>query len=206
MREGLPLSKIRGGEKLFLKVCQMPKCGLADYYSGSVIRCPKCEGQIKYAPKPKRASKYHAVRSIDGEGRAYPSRLERDRSVQLQQLQAAGEISDLAYQQTVTLINTPLGRISLCTDFEYTKDGITHWEDSKGVGTPRWRMLRQIWSLCGPGPLVVSKRVGRKGVEVVETICPKCPNGVVQKVETLGDMPDSAIHAETTTTDRSIRG
>ena len=202
MRKGLPLSKIRGGEKLYLKVCENAKCGLADYYSGSAIRCPKCEHPIRYAPKPKKKSKFHAVRSIDTEGRAYPSKLERDRAMQLQALQAAGEISNLKYQQTVTLLNTPLGRISLCTDFEYEKDGVMHWEDSKGVGTPRWRMLRQIWSLCGPGPLVVSKRKGRKAIEVVETIWPEKPSGHVVQLE----LPDSAISMDENQTDRSARG
>ena len=200
MRDGLPLTKIRNGEKLFLKVCQMPKCGLADYYSGSVIRCPECEGAVKYAPKPKRANKYHAVRSIDSEGRAYPSRLERDRGQQLVLMQKAGEISELTFQCGVDLLNTPLGVIKYKPDFSYVEDGQQYWGESKGCAGERWRIIRKLWSVFGPGPLRVTKRSRNKGIRIVETIWPE-PLTIDQL-----DMPDSAIHAETTTTDRSARG
>jgi len=173
MGRPIPTQVIRNGEKLFLKECTTPGCKYVGYVSGGCVRCTKCDGNsLKYVRSAKQG-RIKSKRSIDNEGRAYQSSLERDRGVQLQQLHAAGEISDLSYQPGVTLLDTPVGRQRYKPDFTYIENGERIWEYAKGHETETFIINRKLWSLFGPGPLRITKRGHGKSIVVAETIIPK---------------------------------
>ena len=87
----------------------------------------------------------------------FDSLAERDRHTELTIFQAAGKISDLKRQTRVELEQDIFYR----TDFDYVSNGIRVYEDVKGVETERFRLIKKIWRLHGPGELLIVKRAGR---------------------------------------------
>ena len=111
-------------------------------------------------PTETKANKYHAIRAgADADafpelaGRTFDSRLERDRACELVLLQRAGEISDLFFQLWVNLAG-----VKYRPDFLYIQDNADIYEDCKGVETPRFRMIKQLWLEHGPCKLRVTVR------------------------------------------------
>lgn len=87
----------------------------------------------------------------------------------LRMLEIAGELKDLKCQVTLTLI----GSFRYRADFEAfdLKTNETVWYDYKGFDTQRWRDVKKIWRVAGPGKLRVMKGRGLH-VFCAETITP----------------------------------
>lgn len=116
-----------------------------------------------------RRTKYGATRATDG-ARWYASTAERDRAVELRQMEAAGLIAALEMQVPIRLA----GSVTYRADFVYQEDGRTIVEDVKGVVTERFAVVCQLWSLWGVGVLRITARNGRRrGFVVRREILPQ---------------------------------
>jgi len=100
--------------------------------------------------------------------KAYDSKLERDYHVELLLRETAGDIKDVRQWPSVEL----LPDIRYKPDFYYievdTKREI--WVDTKGVIGERYRLIRKIWRLFGPGTLheVMKMAYPRRGWAIKE--------------------------------------
>ena len=104
-------------------------------------------------------------------GRSFPSKLERDRAVQLVILQRAGELSELRFQPQVHLTRANIG---YKPDFVYEENGRTIYEETKGVETEGYRMRIKLWKHYGPALLRVVKRAPRSNrIVLVKEIMPE---------------------------------
>jgi len=131
-----------------MKTC--PKCGDTSYHKPHIIHCPKClVGRLEYITAPQ-AHKFGAKRSMDNDGRAYPSVLERDVAMNLQLLEQGKEIKDLDYQPGVQM----LPGIRFKPDFSYISKGekFRTYVDAKGITTNRFRLICKLWALFGCQP------------------------------------------------------
>lgn len=135
------------------------------------------------AAKRKKGNKYGAKRATSNlpelAGRSFHSQLERDRAGELVILLRAGAIRDLVFQPRVMLTEAD---ISYHADFSYqqrnaTGDWQTVYEEAKGMEGDRWRIIRALWRVYGPGTLLVTKRVGDGGIMVADAIVPRCRRG-----------------------------
>jgi hypothetical protein len=116
-----------------------------------------------------RRNKYGAKRATDG-ARWYASTAERDRAVELRQMEAVGLISALALQVPIRLA----GSVTYRADFVYQEDGRLIVEDVKGVVTERFAVVCQLWPLWGEGVLRITARGGRRrGFMVRREILPQ---------------------------------
>jgi hypothetical protein len=123
------------------------------------------------APRQSRPNKMGAIRASDGK-RTYASKLERDRAVELQHLEAFGLIFDLRYQ-----VKLQLGDLSYRADFAYVPNNIATignlrfvYEDAKGVMTPRFRMVLRLWVKYMRDPLYISQRCRDGKIRVVRIL------------------------------------
>jgi len=73
-------------------------------------------------------------------GRTFDSKAEARRGEELALLEKAGGISDLEYQVSFKLCESP--NIKIKIDFKYTQDGIVIYEDVKGYGYSSDRVLK----------------------------------------------------------------
>lgn len=121
----------------------------------------------------RRRSKYGAmpapgvIREIAG--RRFDSKQERNRATDLVILQRAGMIRNLEFQPVVHLTRA---RIAYRADFRYDDQFDGKWrpvyEDSKGMVTDRFRIIRALWEYYGPTPLHITAPGKR-----TETVYPK---------------------------------
>ncbi len=80
-----------------------------------------------------------------------------------------GLIRDLKLQPSVSM---SLAGIKCRPDFVYlTQDGSIAYAEAKGCETDRWRVVKKLWRVYGPGTLEVYK-ASRRGVYLAETIVP----------------------------------
>lgn len=113
-----------------------------------------------------RRSKYGARRTA-ALGRSFDSGAEADRGGELTLLEQAGELAGLTFQPRLELEPG----IFYKPDFSYVERGRVVYEDVKGVETERFRLIKKLWRLHGPGPLRITKRASRRdGFRVVQEI------------------------------------
>lgn len=115
----------------------------------------------------KNNNRFNAVRAQYA-GRSFASQAERDCFKLLELMERAGEIKDIQCQVT-----TPLtAGITHRTDFKYfdCKLGETVWGEYKGFEDQRWRDIRKLWKVYGPGRLRVYKGRGFKIICTEEII------------------------------------
>jgi hypothetical protein len=98
------------------------------------------------APKTKR-HKFGAKAASDGDGRKFQSTKEARRSVDLERLQAIGEISNLRRQVRFELIVNGFKVCAYDADFVYLEDGRQVVEDTKSVATRKNRAYRIKYKL-----------------------------------------------------------
>ena len=101
-----------------------------------------------------KGNKYHAERTC-----GYASKLEATRAQQLRLLERAGAIRNLKEQPVVHL---SAAEIRYRPDFAYEEKLGSGWrlvyEDTKGVETERFKIIKKLWAHYGPGVLRVSVR------------------------------------------------
>lgn len=115
-----------------------------------------------------RRTKYNA-RPTRCLGRRFDSSAEADRAAELALLEQAGEITGLQFQPRIELERGIYYR----PDFVYEERGRAVYEDVKGVETERFRLVKKLWRLHGPGPLRITKRQSRRhGFRVVQEVAP----------------------------------
>lgn len=103
----------------------------------------------------KRKHKYNAKRTL-----GFASKIEAERAQYLELKQKAHAISDLETQPgSITLAKA----VRYKADAYYKEYGIEIWEDTKGVITDRYRIIKSLWKHWGPGILrtVTRDRSGR---------------------------------------------
>jgi hypothetical protein len=109
-----------------------------------------------------RTSKYGVAPASDRtvDGIRFDSKAEMQRWFELQLLQRAGQISDLARQPTFQLIapfTDSEGKhhrgVRYVADFIYSEGGRIVVEDVKGVRTAEYRIKRQLFAMKNPGIL-----------------------------------------------------
>jgi hypothetical protein len=114
-----------------------------------------------------RDSKYNAHRTA-----GFASRLEAQRASELTILARAGHIYDLRTQPQVYLTDAGIG---YRPDFSYIEidcNGQNRliYEDTKGFETDRWRIIKKLWKVYGPGPLRVMVRASGNRIMMKEEI------------------------------------
>lgn len=113
--------------------------------------------------------KFGAQRA-EADGRSFASKLERAVYELLKLRLAAGEITEIKCQVQVSL--TKAGVIYR-PDFQcFTAGGGSFYVEAKGVETPEYRLKRRLWTVYGPGILMVYKGSYAKPV-LHETITPR---------------------------------
>lgn len=117
-------------------------------------------------PKP---NKYRAKRT-EYDGMHFPSKFEASVWAHQKLREKAGEVCDLIRYASVRLSEA---------DISYKPDGRgkysggrEFWWEAKGVETERWRVVKKLWAVYGPGPLEVYKKNNR-GIYLAETIIPR---------------------------------
>ena len=109
-------------------------------------------------------------------GRRFDSTAERDRGEELAALAVLGEIRALVFQPRLELEPS----VYYKPDFSYERRDGDGWrllyEEVKGVEDGRFRLLRKLWRLHGPAPLVILKRTGRAVAWQTEQITPTRTN------------------------------
>lgn len=126
------------------------------------------DGKAGRPGRPKRPNKYNAQR-MHYAGRSFASKGERDCFCMLQLMERAGEIDSIECQVTSHLT----AGITHKTDFKYwdLKRGETVWAEYKGMEDARWRIIRKLWHMHGPGRLRIYKGYGLR-VTCTEEIIP----------------------------------
>ena len=141
-----------------------------DYRTGEEV-CLRCGCNPSDNRKVCGKQKFNAE-AIVSDGKHSPSKIEHAVFFQLELREKNGEITDLKKNPTVELLSTPLGLIKYKADAGYSdKDG-PRWVEVKGVEGERWRIIRKLWSLFGPGPLEVYKGTYKRPY-LVEVIYPE---------------------------------
>lgn len=102
-------------------------------------------------------------------GRSFASKGERDCWEMLKLMERAGEIDSIECQVTSHLT----AGITHKTDFRYwdLKKGERVWAEYKGLVDQRWRDIKKLWKLYGPGRLKVFQGYGLR-VFCTEEIIP----------------------------------
>lgn len=139
-------------------------------------KCPACsrlylpKALLRHAEKcmkPKGKGRYGGVAQksyAPGEKQSYPSRLERDLGVILR-----GTTLQVERYPSVELIPGVRWKV----DFKVTDmHGRVAYHEAKGVEGERYKVLLQLWRLCGPGRLGIWKADRKGNPKLVETIIP----------------------------------
>ena len=79
---------------------------------------------------------------------------ERRMAEYLYAMEQDGDISDLKFQVSVTL----LGCVTMRPDFSYIEDGELIHHEFKGFPTDTWRLQKKLWSQVGPTEYRVSTK------------------------------------------------
>ena len=117
----------------------------------------------------RRKNKFGAVRAYSPIcDRSFPSKAERNRATQLRMMEMAGEIMDLEFQPQTYL---SAAKIGYKPDFRYVEDGVTIYEEVKGLETEGYKLRERLWGSYGPGQLRVLKARGT-GFVVAKTVFP----------------------------------
>lgn len=103
-------------------------------------------------------------------GMHFPSKLEAAGYAMLWAREQAGEISDLARQPTIRFKALDISYKADAVYFNKTQ-GRAVYVEFKGVLTDRWRLIKKIWKVMGPGPLEVYRGTASR-LRLVETIIP----------------------------------
>ena len=109
-------------------------------------------------------------------GIRFDSQGERDCYQYLNLLQGEGKIRDLQVHSTTIL----LPGITHKTDFKFYDVTLRcmGWAEFKGIETDRWRIIKKLWALFGPGPLKIYKQHrNSKTIIQTEEILPNCQLG-----------------------------
>ena len=88
-------------------------------------------------------NKYKAIRT-EHNGRMFASKGEARRAAELELLQRAGQIKNLAYQVKFPLV---IGKVKICDyvcDFQYYEPGAFVVEDFKGMRPPVYRLKAKL--------------------------------------------------------------
>ena len=126
--------------------------------------------RFKKAAVAKR-NKFHAIRCEDTlfpclRGTVFSSKVERGYAHILAARLMAKEIHNLRFHPSYRI--GPAG-IHYLSDFEFAEDGKLVTVEVKGVETPRWKMIMQLWAVHGVHELRVVKRTPA-GLKVVKVI------------------------------------
>jgi hypothetical protein len=119
-------------------------------------------------------NKYNAVRT-ERDGRSFSSGLEGDTYDILNLRLKGGEFDAIACQVHVHMrIPGTNYRVIYIADFRCDQGGMPLlFVEAKGKEFPKWKMIKEMWPVHGPGvPLEIWKS-GRRGPMLVETIQPK---------------------------------
>ena len=123
-------------------------------------------------PKPgiRKKNKFgnHIIRDPVTGKKAYDSKLERHFHTYLKFKESNGEIKEVTQWPSVEL----LPGIRYKPDFKYQKVDTdeTIWVDTKGVIGERYRIIRKLWGLFGPGTLhEVTKKHGGWHTKVIKS-------------------------------------
>jgi hypothetical protein len=115
---------------------------------------------------PAKRSKYRNVRTAY-KGRTYDSKAEAERAGDLDMMKMAGHVWKW-YPQVAFVLEG----VRYIVDFlVFRKPGECWAEDVKGVVTPRFRAVKQLWFLHGPCELRIITRQG-KALRATESIQP----------------------------------
>ena len=95
------------------------------------------------------------VAKIHDGNTVYDSKLEMDRHRELQLLEQAGAITKLQLKPRLHLSEA---EITYTPDYGYVQDGRQVYEDAKGFETERFRIIKRLWRIYGPGLLRITKR------------------------------------------------
>lgn len=116
-------------------------------------------------------NKYGAVRS-ECAGRLFHSRGERDCYLYLLLLEKNGDLNQIECQVTTKLT----AGITHKTDFkiyDLRKDEPV-WVEYKGFVDQRWRDIKKLWSVYGPGKLKIYNGYGNR-IKLIDEITPRGP-------------------------------
>lgn len=116
------------------------------------------------------SNKYGAERAESYDGRSFHSKGERDCYQMLKLLVQAGEYRDLECQVSTELLPGLKHR----TDFKVwdLKREEPLWIEYKGMNDQRWRDIKKIWAVHGPGRLKVYTGYGLR-MRLIDEIVPR---------------------------------
>ncbi len=102
-------------------------------------------------------------------GRSFASGLEALVFDHFYKLKLLGEVEEIVQQPRVFLTRA---EISYHPDLAIKpKGGALFWVEAKGVEGERWRIVRKLWTVYGPGKLEVWK-AGKRGPVLYQSIIP----------------------------------
>lgn len=127
-------------------------------------------------------NKYHAQGTRDDSGNFFPSKGEAGRARDLQLQQKAGLIRELKFHPSIEIF--PGLNWKLDSSYVQANDGITYYEDFKGLMTREVQIKIKIWEYLGPGPLRISRGDYRKSRFFVDK--EYRPKGVAQFLKDFG--------------------
>jgi len=129
-----------------------PKCQSAAVNLSQGLATCKNRHMWRESNPSKRAGKYNAKKVVI-QGVQFDSTFEGKRWMELQAMEAAGEIEGLRRQVYVYLT----AGIKMIIDYAYLdKHNVRVWEDAKGVETAVFKLKKRLWAVYGPGPLLLS--------------------------------------------------
>lgn len=127
-----------------------------------------------------RQNKFNAVR-VQHAGRSFASKGERDCFEYLKMLERAGEVENIECQVTTKLT----AGITHKTDFRCW-DNLRNeplWVEYKGFSDQRWRDIKKLWKIYGPGRLKVFGGYGLR-MKLLDEIVPVGDNDELRKMRT----------------------
>lgn len=136
------------------------KCGKAFTARALLKHGARCGGRNRFG---------NVARKTKFAEYTFDSRLERDVYVHLSALPFDGARSLLVKPK----VYLTAAKILCVPDFLVIEEGGTTYHEAKGIETPVWRIKRRLWMHYAEHPLVVWKRRGTGGIELVEVIVPK---------------------------------
>lgn len=108
---------------------------------------------------------YRQVPKVKHDGFTFGSKLEKSLYDLLRLMERAGEIKDLKCQDHVYLTRARYHCIPDFRAFEVRR-GYHVWYEAKGFEQERFLITKKLWSVYGPGPLVIFKGDWSKNKEI----------------------------------------
>lgn len=114
---------------------------------------------------------YRKVSRVSVAGRSFASKFEAEIYQRLCLQEAGGEVKDIRCQDHVFLTEA---RIEMIPDFRVFDNKLAQlvWHEAKGYVTDVFRIKRKLWTVYGPGRLVIYKG-GAKSYRIAEVIIPR---------------------------------